>query len=92
MAFGNKGGGSRTGPKYPQQVTVGVTDEHLKFLKSRSIISLADALRDCIEACMKKEPGAAGELAGPSLTGERIGAPGGGTPISPRDAVISCEG
>lgn len=67
MAFGNKGGGSRTGPKYPQQVTVGVTDEHLKFLKSRSVISLADALRDCIEECMKKKPGAAGELAGPSL-------------------------
>jgi hypothetical protein len=54
--MGNKGGGCRTGRKYAEQVTAGLTEAHFNYLK-RLIwrnpgTSLADALRYCIEACM----------------------------------------
>lgn len=55
MPFGNRGGGSRTGRKYPEQVTVSLTEEHLSFLRGHSAVSLADALRRCIEDCMDIE-------------------------------------
>lgn len=68
MAFGNKGGGCRTGPKYRGQVTAGMTDEHMRFLRHYSrtnMTTLADALRVCVERCMaeQKDP-AQRELAG----------------------------
>lgn len=54
MAFGNRGGGSRTGPKYRQQITAGLDDADFEYLsKSKRLRggSLADELRRCIAHC-----------------------------------------
>lgn len=54
MAFGNKGGGSRTGPKYKQQITVGLGDGDFEYLSKLKRIrggSLAEELRRCVQHC-----------------------------------------
>jgi hypothetical protein len=55
MSFGNTGGGHRTGPKYREQTTVGLTPEQFAYLRRRDTVSLADALRQCVVECMEKD-------------------------------------
>lgn len=56
MSFGNKGGGSRNGRQYPEQVTTSLTAEHYAYLQLKrrheiGHLSLADVMRECIERC-----------------------------------------
>lgn len=58
MSFGNKGGGSRSGRQYPEQVTTSLTAQHYYYLQLKrrheiGHLSLADVMRECIERCQK---------------------------------------
>lgn len=54
MAFGNRGGRSKNGPKYRHQCTVPVDDADFEYLSKMKRLrggSLADQLRCCIAHC-----------------------------------------
>jgi len=55
MSFGNAGGGSRTGRKYVEQITVGLTPEDFAYLRRLQKQSLAEALRQCIARCKQED-------------------------------------